>query len=100
MRTTKIYFTYILTNSNNTVLYVGMTSNLEQRVHQHKIKFFEGFTKRYNIDKLVYFETFTYVKDAIKREKQIKSYNRSKKNNLIENSNTDWKELKPPKNVY
>ena len=64
-------FIYILTNKNNTVLYTGVTTNIKQRVYQHKTKKYPGFTKKYNIDKLVYYERFDHIEEAIKREKQI-----------------------------
>lgn len=69
----KSYCTYILTNKNNTVLYVGMTNNLTRRVWEHKSKLIEGFTKKYNVDKLVYFESFDSPEDAIKREQLLKA---------------------------
>lgn len=94
MKTTKTYYIYLLTNYNNRVLYVGVTSNLHQRVHQHKTKFYDGFTKKYNINKLVYYEIFSWIQEAIAREKQIKAYNRSKKNKLVEKFNPNWNELK------
>ena len=83
-----------MTNYNNKVIYVGVTSNLPKRVHQHKTKFYDGFTKKYNINKLVYYETYTWIQDAITREKQIKAYKRSKKNKLVEHLNPNWEELK------
>ncbi|VAW18487.1 Excinuclease ABC, C subunit-like [hydrothermal vent metagenome] len=70
------YYVYILTNKNNTVLYVGFTKQLEKRLKQYKAKSNKGFTKRYNVHKLVYFEITQYVNNAIKREKQIKHWNR------------------------
>ena len=94
MKAIKIYYIYLLTNYNNKVIYVGVTSNLPQRVHQHKTKFYEGFTKKYNVNKLVYYETYTWIQNAIAREKQIKAYNRSKKNKLVEDLNPNWEELK------
>lgn len=84
---------YILTNKNNTVLYVGMTNNLNRRVWEHKSKLIDGFTKRYNVDKLVYYEIFDNPSDAIKREKQLKAGSRKKKIELINNFNPEWKEL-------
>ena len=84
---------YILTNKNNTVLYVGMTNNLNRRVLEHKSKLIDGFTKRYNVDKLVYYEIFNNPSDAIKREKQLKAGSRKKKIELINNFNPEWKEL-------
>ena len=87
------YYVYILSNWNNKVIYVGMTNNLERRIYEHKNKLIEGFTKRYNISKLVYYETMTDVNDAIRREKEIKKWRREKKNLLIESINAGWKDL-------
>jgi putative endonuclease len=89
----KKYYTYILTNKSNRVLHVGMTNNLLRRVWEHKSKLIEGFTKRYNVDILVYFESFNTKEEAIKREKQLKSGSRNKKIELINQLNTEWKEL-------
>ena len=88
-----IYFVYILTNSNNTVLYTGVTNDLERRCFEHKQKKIKGFTKKYNVDKLIYFEQFDYINDAIAREKQIKGYSRLKKIELVNNFNKDWDDL-------
>lgn len=90
-----IYFVYILTNKNNTVYYTGITNNLARRCLEHKQKINKGFTNRYNVDKLIYYETFQYVIDAIRREKQIKGYSRMKKLALIMKSNFDLNELNP-----
>ena len=87
------YYVYILSNWNNKVLYVGMTNNLERRLYEHKNKLIEGFTKKYNLDKLVYFEHTTDVNNAIRREKEIKKWRREKKNKLIESLNPGWIEL-------
>jgi len=87
------YYVYILSNWNNKVLYVGMTNNLERRLYEHKNKLIEGFTKKYNLDKLVYFEHTDDVNGAIRREKEIKKWRREKKNNLIESLNPGWIEL-------
>lgn len=89
----KNYCIYILTNKNNTVLYVGVTNNLTRRIWEHKSKLIEGFTKKYNVDKLVYFESFDNPKDAIKREKQLKAGSRKKKVELINKINPEWKDL-------
>lgn len=89
----KNYCIYILTNKNNTVLYVGVTNNLTRRIWEHKSKLIEGFTKKYNIDKLVYFESFDNPRDAIKREKQLKAGSRKKKIDLINEINPEWKDL-------
>ena len=87
------YYVYILTNAHNNVLYTGMTNNLERRCVEHKKKLIKGFTQKYNVDKLVYFESFSDVEESIHREKQIKGYSRSKKIALIEEFNQDWNEL-------
>ncbi|SDR97217.1 putative endonuclease [Polaribacter sp. KT25b] len=87
-------FVYILTNKNNTTLYIGVTANLEQRIKQHKAKIDKkSFTARYNLDKLVYFESFQMIGDAIAREKQLKAGNRARKIALIESINPEWEEL-------
>ncbi len=85
---------YILTNKNNTVLYTGVTSDLRKRLYEHKNKIHpSGFTARYNVSKLVYFEVFSSIEEAIAREKQIKGGSRKKKNQLIDSLNPDWKDL-------
>ena len=88
-----MYYVYLLTNKHNTVLYTGVTNDLRRRIYEHKNQLIEGFTKRYNINKLVYFEYTTDVKTAIEREKQIKGWTRKKKNDLIETMNPEWKDL-------
>ena len=82
-----------MTNYTNTVLYVGITNNLPRRVYEHKEKLEEGFTLKYNLNKLVYFEVFENPEAAIKREKTIKNLVRRKKIALIEKENPDWKDL-------
>ena len=82
-----------MTNKNNTVLYTGITNNLKKRVYEHKEKVIDGFTKRYNINKLVYYEIFQDSYNAITREKQIKAGSRQKKVNLIDIMNKGWKDL-------
>ena len=82
-----------MTNHNKTVIYIGVTSNLIKRVHQHKSKSLKGFTSKYNCDKLVYFETFSDIKQAIAREKQLKSGNRKRKEDLINSINPAWDDL-------
>jgi putative endonuclease len=82
-----------MTNKGNTVLYTGVTANLVKRVYEHKQKIVEGFTKKYNINKLVYYETFDDPENAILREKQIKAGSRRKKIKLIERMNPGWKDL-------
>ena len=89
----KQYYVYILANWNNKVLYVGVTNNIQRRLYEHKNKLIDGFSSKYNVDKLVYFEETTDVNDAIAREKQIKSWRREKKNKLIERLNPDWNNL-------
>ena len=91
----KHYHVYILTNKNNKVLYTGVTNDLLRRAYEHKIKMVEGFTKRYNVNKLVYFEHFTDINDAIAAEKKIKGWLRIKKINLIKSKNPTWKDLLP-----
>jgi putative endonuclease len=89
----KQYCIYIMTNKHNTVLYTGITSNLNKRVYEHKEKLVEGFTKRYHITKLVYYEVCDDVHSAIAREKQIKAGSRRKKIELIESMNKEWRDL-------
>ncbi len=86
-------YVYIITNKNNTVLYTGVTSNLVKRIYQHKAKIHKGFAARYNCEKLVYFEAFGSISDAIEREKQIKKFKRIKKLALIDKENREWKDL-------
>ena len=87
-------YVYILTNKTNTTLYVGVTSNLEQRIKQHRSDLNpKSFTSRYKLYKLVYVEMYQMIGDAIAREKQIKSGNRAKKIALIENENPNWDDL-------
>ncbi len=89
-----MYYVYILTNTQNTVLYTGVTNNLEKRITEHKAKIYSNsFTARYNIHKLVYFETTTDIESAIAREKQIKAGSRKKKLSLIETINPAWNDL-------
>jgi putative endonuclease len=88
-----LFYVYILTNAHNTVLYTGVTNDLERRCSEHKKKLIKGFTQKYNVDKLVYFEIFDIIEYAIAREKQIKGYSRTKKNALIDRFNNEWKEL-------
>lgn len=87
------YYMYILSNKKNGTLYIGVTNDLERRIFEHKKKLVEGFTKKYGLNKLIYFEQFQYVNDAIKREKQLKNWNRSWKIELIEKENKDWTDL-------
>ncbi len=86
-------FVYILTNNSNQVLYTGVTSNLIKRIYQHQQKMVKGFTEKYNCSKLVYYEVYDRVLDAIEREKQIKAGSRAKKLKLVESINPDWQDL-------
>jgi putative endonuclease len=87
------FFVYILASKNQGVLYIGVTNNLTRRVQEHKAGVIEGFTKKYFVYKLVYFETYTSVLEAIKREKQLKKWNREWKVSLIEKENPNWFDL-------
>ena len=87
------YYTYIMTNKTNTVLYTGVTSDLTRRVYEHKEKFIEEFAGKYNITKLVCYEVFDDAESAISREKQIKAGSRQKKVDLINRMNRQWRDL-------
>ncbi|MCX6763880.1 MAG: GIY-YIG nuclease family protein [Candidatus Moranbacteria bacterium] len=89
----KTFYVYIATNKRNTVLYTGFTSNLENRMWQHKNKIIKGFTEKYNVDKLVYYETFSMPIDAIAAEKTIKGWIRKKKIDLIKKTNPEFRDL-------
>lgn len=86
-------YVYIMANARNTVLYVGVTGDLVKRIFAHKEKLIEGFTKRYNIVKLVYYEVFDDMENAILREKQMKAGSRQKKVDLVESMNREWRDL-------
>jgi len=86
-------YIYFLSNQHNNVLYVGVTNNLRRRVAEHKAKINKGFTYKYNCDKVVYFEIFESIVDAISREKQLKNWKREWKNELINGMNPSWKDL-------
>lgn len=88
------YYVYIVTNFNNKVMYIGVTNDLQRRMYEHKHQLIDGFTKRYNINKLVYYEYTSDIKAAIAREKQLKGWTRIKKNELVQESNPEWKEIK------
>ncbi len=90
MKKSYLYFT---TNKHNTVIYTGVSGNLLKRVYQHKTKTYKGFTYKYNCDKLVYFEEFDDINEAIDREKQLKASNRKRKVALIELENPTWEDL-------
>ena len=87
------YCVYIMTNKSNTTLYTGVTSDLFDRVLKHKYKVYEGFTSRYHCDKLVYYEEYQWIHDAIAREKQLKGGSRQKKIDLIVSTNPAWDDL-------
>ncbi|MCK5518187.1 MAG: GIY-YIG nuclease family protein [Alphaproteobacteria bacterium] len=89
----KSYFVYVLTNWDGSVMYIGVTNNLERCIFEHKNKLVVGFTSKYNVDKLVYFEGTTDIQAAIAREKELKSWRREKKNTLVESLNPEWKDL-------
>lgn len=93
LRKQKQYYIYILTNKHNTVLYTGVTSNLERRVHEHKSGTGSAFSRRYHADKLVYYEIFGDSATAIAREKQIKAGSRQKKIDLVNSMNAEWRDL-------
>ena len=86
-------YVYFLTNKNNTVIHIGVTSNLIKRIQEHKTGKHKGFSFKYNCNKLVYFEEFTSINDAITREKQLKSGNRKSKEDLINEENPNWLDL-------
>ena len=87
------YYAYLLTNANHTVLYIGVTNDLARRVAEHKAGVHQGFTKKYNVHKLVHFETYSDSTTAIAREKQLKAGSRAKKLALINAGNPSWEEL-------
>jgi putative endonuclease len=87
------YYVYIMTNRRNTVLYVGVTNDLIRRVYEHREKLADGFTRKYNIAKLVYYEVFDDIENAILREKQIEAGSRQKKVQLINSMNGEWHDL-------
>ena len=89
----KQYYVYIMTNRKNTVLYTGVTNDLKKRVYEHKEKLANGFTKKYNITKLVYYEVFEDIENAILREKQLKAGSRQKKIRLVNSMNKEWCDL-------
>ncbi|MFA5644601.1 MAG: GIY-YIG nuclease family protein [Patescibacteria group bacterium] len=88
------YYVYILASKRNGTLYVGVTSRLFNRISQHKIKFYKNsFTAKYNVNKLVYYERYQYIKDAISREKELKKWGREWKIKLIEKENSTWRDI-------
>ena len=90
---TVTYYVYLLTNWNNKVMYLGVTNNLERRLYEYKNKLVKGFTEKYNVNKLVYFEETQDVTVTIAREKEIKKWRREKKNQLVNRMNPNWKDL-------
>ena len=93
MQENRQYYVYILTNQSNKSLYIGVTNNLVRRMFEHKNKLVEGFTRKYNLTKLVYYESTVDVETAIRREKQLKNWHRDWKINLITQHNPEWKDL-------
>ena len=91
--TDRTYYVYLLTNWNNKVIYVGITNDLERRIYEHKEKFVKGFTEKYNVNKLVYYEQTPDINAALNREKEIKKWHREKKNRLVVNTNPLWRDL-------
>ena len=90
---TKNYYVYLLTNWNNKVIYVGVTNDLSRRIYEHKNKLIPGFSKKYNLSKLVYFEETYDINAAIIREKEIKKWRREKKDKLVNQENPGWQDL-------
>ena len=93
MKEQGIYFVYILTNWNHKVMYIGVTNDLHKRMYQHTNKLIDGFSKKYNVNKLVCYEATEDIRSAIAREKQLKGWIRKKKNNLVTATNPEWKDL-------
>jgi putative endonuclease len=89
----KTYYVYLLSNWNNKVLYIGVTNDLQRRIHEHRQKLIPGFTEKYNVNKLVYYEQTSDVISAISREKELKKWRREKKNTLVNGVNPEWKDL-------
>ncbi|HKB87431.1 MAG TPA: GIY-YIG nuclease family protein [Ignavibacteriaceae bacterium] len=87
------YYIYIISNWNNKVIYIGVTNNLERRIFEHKSKLIPGFSSKYNLNKLVYYEQYVDIREAITREKELKKWKREKKNKLIESTNPEWMDL-------
>ena len=87
------YYVYILANKTNSTVYIGVTNDLMRRLWEHRNDMIEGFTKTYHVHKLVYYESFSDVRDAIAREKQLKGWRRARKNELIESVNPAWEDL-------
>jgi putative endonuclease len=88
-----MYYVYILSNQHHTVFYTGFTNDLGRRIEEHKLKVVPGFTSKYNCDKLLYFEKFNNMEEALSRERQIKKYRKDWKVNLVETLNSEWRDL-------
>ncbi|MBQ7857657.1 MAG: GIY-YIG nuclease family protein [Oscillospiraceae bacterium] len=88
-----MYYVYILTNRDDKVMYIGVTNNLQRRLYEHRNHLVDGFTKRYKVHKLVYYEHTSDVYSALEREKQLKGWTRAKKNALVVTMNPEWKDL-------
>ncbi len=93
MPITHIYYVYMLTNKSNTVIYIGVTNDVRRRVWEHKKGIYKGFTQKYACNKIVYYEDYKWIQDAIAREKQLKAGSRQKKIDLINTENQAWKDL-------
>lgn len=93
MRREQQYYVYILASKRNGTLYIGISSNLKDRIYKHKQGIYDGFTKKYKVNKLVYYEVYTDVRDSIAREKQLKNWKREWKIQLIEKDNPAWRDL-------
>jgi putative endonuclease len=91
----KQYYVYMMASKKNGTLYIGMTNDLIKRVYQHKNNIIKGFSEKYSVHRLVYYETYRYFKDAINREKQLKRWKRAWKIRLIEQGNPNWEDLYP-----
>ena len=89
------YYVYILANKNNSTIYIGVTNDLVRRIYEHKNNVVKGFTQKYNVHKLVYFEQTENIENAIIREKQLKNYSRERKEELRNNVNPNWEDLYP-----
>lgn len=87
------FYVYILTNDNNHVMYIGVTNDLKRRITEHQLGIFPGFTEKYHVHRLVYYEHYNDIRQAIIREKQLKGWTRAKKNALVEEQNPEWKEI-------
>ena len=93
MKREMMYYVYMLTNQTNAMMYIGVTNDLRRRLYEHKNGQIEGFTKKYHVHKLVYFEEYSEINNAIAREKQLKHWIRAKKNYLVESQNPNWDDL-------